>query len=183
MSALAAISLINGIIQLAPSLTSLFKGSQENVQAAELAAKIARNVTGTITNEDALTSLTQNPEQLIEYERELRAHEKELEALMVEDKKSARERDAEFIRARTRNIRADILTAVAVIYLFVVTFIVIFVPDINEYAKGVLTALSGLFVQQLANIFAFEFGTTRKSEESNQKLINDYISIPSASKK
>lgn len=183
MSAMAAITLINGIIQLAPSLTSLFKGSESNVAAAELAAKVARNVTGTLTNEDALTTLTMDPAKLAEYETAIRNHERELEALMVEDKKSARERDAEFIRSGTRNYRADALVVVSVLIILTILGIVTLVEDLNEYAKGSLTTILGVFLNQLTNVFSFEFGTTRKSDESNTKLINDYISIPPSSKR
>lgn len=183
MSAMAAITLINGIIQLAPSLTSLFKGSDKNVAAAELAAKVARNVTGTLTNDDALVSLTQNPEQLLAYENAIRQHERELENLMVEDKKSARERDAEFIRSGTRNYRADALAVVCVLVIVIILGILVFVPAMDDFAKGTITTILGAFLLQLNNIYSFEFGTTRKSDESNQKLINDYISIPPSAKK
>lgn len=183
MSALAAISLINGIIQLAPSLTSLFKGSEKNVAAAELAAKVARNVTGTLTNEDALTSLTQNPEQLIAYEREIREHQRELENLHVEDKKSARERDAEYIRSGARNYRADSLAVVCVLVIVLILAILVWVPQLDDFAKGTITTILGAFLLQLNNIYSFEFGTTRKSDESNKKLIDDYISIPPSYKK
>lgn len=183
MSAMAAITLINGIIQLAPSLTSLFKGSESNVAAAELAAKVARNVTGTLTNEDALTTLTMDPTKLAEYQTELRNHEREIEALYLEDKKSARARDAEFIKAGTRNFRADALTVISVGVILIIIAIIIFKPDLDDFGKGSLTTILGFFLNQISGIFSFEFGTTRKGDESNKKLIDDYISIPPSAKK
>lgn len=175
---LPAVTLLSGIIQLAPSLVSLFKGSEKQAEVAELAAHVARTVTGTNTNEDALAALKANPDFLIEYKRSIREHEKDLEALYIQDKASARERDAEFIRRGTSNYRANSLVAISFVIVLIILYVVVTSQDINEFAKGVLTTILGMCINQLNNVFNFEFGSTRKSEAANEKLVDDYISIP-----
>lgn len=173
--ALPALALISGIVQLAPALAKLFKGSDTSVEAAELAARVARTVTGTDSNDGALAALAANPDKLIEYQNALLANEKELEALYVEDKNSARSRDIEFLKAGTRNYRADFLVGISVVVVFTILGVVILAEDINEYAKGALTTILGVFLNQLTNVFSFEFGTTRKTEDKQTAITADYL--------
>lgn len=160
-----AIQLVAGVIQLAPALAKLFKGSDTSVEVAETAAKVARAVTGTQDNASALSALAANPDKLIEYQQSLLNHEKDLEDAYVADKSSARLRDIEFLKSGTRNYRADVLVVVSVLVVFTILCVVILVSDLNEYAKGMLTTILGVFLNQITNVFSFEFGTTRK--ESN----------------
>lgn len=172
---LPAISLLAGVIQLAPSLAKLFKGNESTVEVAEWAAKIARTVTGTEDNDTALAALATKPELLIQYQQSLMQQEKDMEGLYVEDKKDARLRDIEFLKAGTRNYRSDFLVGISVVVVFTILLVVILVQDLNEYAKGALTTILGVFLNQLTNVFAFEFGTTRKDEDKQTKILNDYI--------
>lgn len=170
-----AVALVAGIIQLAPALAKLFKGSETSVEMAETAAKIARTVTGTDTNDAALEALAANPDKLIEYQKALLAQETSIEELYVQDKNSARSRDIEFLKAGTRNYRGDFLVGVSVLVVFTILAVVILAEDVNEYAKGSLTTILGVFLNQLTNVFSFEFGTTRKEEEKQSQILTDYI--------
>lgn len=173
--ALPAIALISGIIQLAPALAKLFKGNETTNEVAEIAARVARSVTGTTENEDALAALAANPDKLIEYQNALLANEKEMEELYVADKESARTRDIEFLKSGTRNYRADFLVGISVVVVFTILGVVILAQDINEYAKGALTTILGVFLNQLTNVFSFEFGTTRKTEDKQTAITADYL--------
>lgn len=162
-----ALALVSSIIQLAPGLVKVFGGGKTTTEVAEVAASVARSVTGTQSNDDALTTLAANPEKLIEYQKALLDHELFLETTYQEDKASARVRDIEFLRAGTRNYRGDVLVAVTVLVVFTILIVVIMAPNLDEYAKGVLTTILGVFLNQLTNVFSFEFGTTRKEEAKN----------------
>lgn len=170
-----ALALVSSLVQLAPQLVSVFKGSEKSEKAAELAATVARTVTGTSSNDAALASLQADPAKLVEYQQALLTQETRLEELTAEDRKDARARDVEFLKAGTRNYRADFLVGVSVMVVFIIIGIVVWSQDINEFAKGSLTTILGVFLNQLTNVFSFEFGTTRKSEDSQTKLVNDYI--------
>ena len=100
--------------------------------------------------------------------------EKDLESLYVQDKNSARARDIEFLKAGTRNYRSDFLVGISVLVVFTILAVVILVTDLNEYAKGSLTTILGVFLNQLTNVFSFEFGTTRKDEEKNSVILSEY---------
>lgn len=169
------ITLVAGIVQLAPMLAKFFGAGETSQSVADKAASIARAVTGTSDNVSALAALSANPTLMLEYQNAILKQESDFEALYVSDKASARARDTEFIKAGTRNYRADFLLAISVIMVFVILSVVILKQDLNEYAKGSLTTILGLFLTQIGNIFNFEFGTTRKTDEKNDQILKDYI--------
>lgn len=172
-----AVALVAGVMQLAPMLSKLFGGSKTTEEAAELAAKVARTVTGTESNDAALEALKSNPSLVLEYQNELLKHETSFEELYIADKKDARARDVEFLKAGTRNHRGDFLVAITVLVIFTVMSTVTFATELNEYAKGALTTILGVFLNQLTNVFSFEFGTTRKTEDKQTQILNDYIKM------
>lgn len=169
------ITLVAGIVQLAPMLAKFFGAGTPTQAVAETAAKIAREVTGTSDNESALAALRADPAKLLEYQTALVTQQTRFEELYVDDKNSARARDTEFLKAGIRNYRGDFLVGISVIVVFTILAVVILKSDLNEYAKGSLTTILGLFLNQLGNIFNFEFGTTRKTDEKNDQILKDYI--------
>lgn len=170
-----ALALLAGVTQLAPALSKIFGAGEQTQEVADTVAKIAQSVTGTSTNDSALEALKADPAKLVELQLALLAQEKELEALYVGDKNSARDRDVQFIKAGTRNYRADGLVAIGILVILVILYVVIKMPEIGEYAKGVITTILGVFLNQLTNIYSFEFGTTRKKEEQNSQITSEYI--------
>lgn len=81
----------------------------------------------------------------------------------VKDKDSARERDAAFIAAGTRNYRADVMFVLAAGAILYMVYIVWKTVGLDEYAKGIITLVLGRFLGYLDNIYNFEFGTTRNN--------------------
>lgn len=71
--------------------------------------------------------------------------------------------------------RGNFLIAVSVLVVFVIIGVVVWNQDLNEFAKGSLTTILGVFLNQLTSAYQFEFGTTRKNEDSQTKLVNEYI--------
>lgn len=170
-----AISLLAGVIQLAPTLSKVLGLGKSAEDVANLAADVAQKVTGTSNNSEALNMLRASPELLLQYENEMLNHEKDMESLYVKDKENARARDEKFLVAGTRNYRGDFLVGVSVVVVFSILGIVVLVPSLSEYAKGVLTAILGVFSGQVTNVFNFEFGTTRKEDDRNSQITSAYI--------
>lgn len=113
----------------------------------------------------------------LENERELlklRIEENKLDAevfrVEVADKGDARKRDVEFLRAGRRNYRADVMFLLAVLMIAGLVWIVWKDPGINEYVKGIFTLVLGRFLGYLDNIYNFEFGTTRGSQNKDDTI-------------
>ncbi len=98
-------------------------------------------------------------------EADIRRNEQELQGfkIEVEDRGSARARDAEFIKAGMHNSRADTMFILALIVICGLVYIVWKDQSVNEYVKGIFTLVLGRFLGYLDNIYNFEFGTTRSS--------------------
>jgi len=88
----------------------------------------------------------------------------------VKDRDSARERDAEFIKRGTHNFRADIMVATAAVAVAWMVYLVWSSPSLDEYVKGIVTLVLGRFLGYLDNIYSFEFGTTRGSQNKDETI-------------
>lgn len=111
-------------------------------------------------------------------------HEEELLRLKIEDNKldldafktevadrgSARDRDAWFVKMGRHNYRADIMVAVAAVAVAWLVYMVWQESDLNEYVKGIVTLVLGRFLGYLDNIYNFEFGTTRGSQNKDETI-------------
>ncbi len=88
----------------------------------------------------------------------------------VKDRDSARSRDAEMIRHGRHNFRADIMVGVAAVAVAWMVYLVWSSPSLDEYVKGIVTLVLGRFLGYLDNIYSFEFGTTRGSQNKDETI-------------
>lgn len=95
--------------------------------------------------------------------------------LEFKDRDSARVRDAEIVKAGKRNLRADAMFGLAVGVIAFLVWMIWKDPNINEFMKGVVTLVLGRFLGYLDNIYSFEFGTTRGSQNKDT-TINQLVS-------
>lgn len=87
--------------------------------------------------------------------------------LEVKDRDSARARDTEIVKAGKRNYRADFMFFLAVAVICGLVWLIWTDPNINDYMKGIVTLVLGRFLGYLDNIYSFEFGTTRGSQNKD----------------
>lgn len=88
----------------------------------------------------------------------------------VKDRDSARIRDAQFLRSGVHNWRADAMVLVAAIAVAAMVYLVWSSPSLDEYVKGIVTLVLGRFLGYLDNIYSFEFGTTRGSQNKDETI-------------
>ena len=90
--------------------------------------------------------------------------------LEFKDRDSARGRDAESVKAGKRNYRADAMFLLAVAVIVALVYAIWKDPSINEFMKGIVTLVLGRFLGYLDNIYSFEFGTTRGSQNKDSTI-------------
>jgi len=88
----------------------------------------------------------------------------------VQDRDSARGRDAEFIKRGVQNNRANLMFFLAVVAVAGLVYMVWKDSDLSEYVKGIVTLVLGRFLGYLDNIYSFEFGTTRGSRDKDETI-------------
>lgn len=79
-----------------------------------------------------------------------------------------------------RNRRLNILAAVAFVMVAACAGVAVFMSDINEYAKGIITFLLGRFCGYVDAVYSFEFGTTRGSKAKDDVINNLAAASPIA---
>ena len=90
--------------------------------------------------------------------------------LEVKDRDSARSRDTELNKSGQHNYRADTMFVLAVAVIVGLVYSIWAEPSINEFMKGVVTLVLGRFLGYLDNIYSFEFGTTRGSQNKDATI-------------
>ena len=91
--------------------------------------------------------------------------------MIVDDTKSARDRDVAFLTAGKHNTRSDILAAGTVIGLIVCILVVSILP-VGQLAFGIISTVAGIFGSCMKDVFSFEFGSSRQSENKTSIIAN-----------
>jgi hypothetical protein len=157
--------------QLAPFLlpkVAKALGGEKAEKVAETVVGIAEAVTGK-KGPEAVEAVKANPETALAFLKAQMDQEKELEALVVEDRKSARLRDMEFLKAGRWNFRADLMVVGCVVALvFIVNEIA--GTEVKPEVLAIFNMAVGALLKMLGDAFAFEFGSSRGSKEKDERL-------------
>lgn len=164
------ISIAFGLAQFAPSIIKWITGSDKSASVAEKVIDVARVVTGKAEPDAALEAIRQDPALAAQFKQHVMDIDADLQKAYLLDVQDARKRDAEFIKAGTRNYRADALAVLAVMSVILLTYFIWKDPTINEYVKGTCTLVLGRFLGYIDQVYAFEFGTTRGSKDKDATI-------------
>lgn len=164
------ITIIMGLAQFAPQLIKWATGSDKAGEIADKALGVAKAITGTNDLDSAVTALKADPALAIQFQQSILQQETDFEKMYVEDKASARARDISLAASPHGNVRANWLVAFAILSITGCLLAVMFLEFKDEWAKGVIMLVLGLYVGELKNIYSFEFGTTRRSREKSDLL-------------
>lgn len=164
------ISIAFSLAQFAPSVIKWITGNDKAAEAAEQVVDIAKRVTGKDSGEAAVEAIKADPALVYQFREFVIRNEADMDAKYLEDRQDARQRDVEFLKAGTRNWRADALAALAVIGVVLLTLVVWKDPTINEYVKGTFTLVIGRFLGYIDQIYQFEFGSTRSNKTKDETI-------------
>ena len=168
MAPLIAIAL--QLAQFAPTLSKIFGASEPTVAAAKKVVDAAISVTGAVTGDDALSAIQASSEKAYEFELASKAIELDLLKLQYADLADARARDAEFIKDGRTNKRASVMLAAVFVMLLLGLAAVVFMSNLDEFAKTTLNLLIGRLLGHVDQAFNFEFGTTRSSKDKDETI-------------
>lgn len=163
------LSIAMGIAQFAPSLVRWLKGDAAG-DAAERIVDTAKQVTGTLTGDDALRALRANPDRVVEFQQRALELDGELERAYLADRQNARQRDIALRQAGAANWRADVLAIGALIGLVALIWTLLFIDIPAGPARDTLLMLSGALVAIVKDVYQFEFGSSRGSKHKDGAL-------------
>lgn len=152
---------------LLPKVANALGGSRAQ-EVAETVVGIAEAVTGK-KGADAVDAVKASPETALAYLQAQMDQEEKLEALVVEDRKDARSRDAAITAAGRHNWRADLMIIACVVALcYIVNKIA--GEAIKPEVLAIFNMAVGALLKMLGDAFAFEFGSSRGSKEKDVLL-------------
>ena len=159
-----------GLAQFAPAIIKWATGSDQAEEVASKVIDVAKAVTGLDTPDAALAAIQADPALAVEFRKAIMANELEYDRMYLADVQSARQRDGDLNEAGMRNYRANVLAGMAILLVVACLFIVVWMSDIEEFAKGTITLICGRALGWVEQIFSFEFGTTRSSKRKDDTI-------------
>lgn len=166
------IAAIAALAQFAPMLFKYLGVGNESVpgKVADIAASVAREVTGTESVTDAIAVLSGNSQLAWEYKIQMAGHEHKMDELYLADTKDARARDAEFVKAGMINWRAHSMYIMAWVVVVVAFVMVWNSQELDDFVKATVSLILGRFLGYLDQIYNFEFGSTKSSKEKDATI-------------
>ena len=139
-------------------------------KVAETVVGIAEAVTGK-KGQEAVEAVKANPETALAFLQAQMAQETRLEELMVEDRKDARDRDKEYIKAGRQNYRADVMVVCDFLGLVACLAVLAFYyKDLPGEATALISTVASIFGLCLRDAHQFEFGSSRSSRDKDTLL-------------
>lgn len=160
-----------GLSQFAPALIKWLTGSDKAEEAAQAVVGIAQQVAGKQDPVDALASIAGSATLQMEFRKAVMANEADLDKAFLADRQNARSRDVAIIQAGQRNVRADVMVALAFVAVIAIAALMALGKiDGNTAAGGFLIAVGGMFARNIGTAFDFEFGSSRGSQNKDAYL-------------
>lgn len=159
-----------GIAELVPFILKWFNGSDKDIDTANKVVAIAKKVAFKENPLEALEELQNRPELVVELKKVLLAQEQFFVTAEIEDRKSARTRDIEFIKADKYNFRADLLAFLAVSGLMICVYFIARDSTIPERAVNAIMFVAGVLAAAVRDVYSFEFGSSRGSKEKSDTI-------------
>lgn len=168
--ALPFIAAALSLAEFAPSIIRLIAGDKKADSAQEILNK-AKRITGTDDVPSIAQLFRENPQLLIQFQQSMLEIERDREISYLNDRKDARERDAQFIKSGHRNYRGDIMVMAAACGLIsCLATLTYFANNLPGETVGILSTIAGIFGSCLKDAYAFEFGSSRGSKEKDSTV-------------
>jgi hypothetical protein len=164
------ITIIAGLSQFAPLITKWLGAGKSVQEVADKAADIAKVVTGQGTTESAIDAMKSDPNLVAAYQNKILDQDMEYEKGYLADKANARARDVALSATPHGNVRANWLVGVAIAIIAAILTVILMTATLSEFQQGTVSMVLGMFLNELKNIYSFEFGTTRRSREKTDVL-------------
>jgi hypothetical protein len=175
MAPLALIPIALQLAQFAPHLMRFLGVGEASTAVVERVVGVAQTVAGVKTPDEALAAITASAEMQTKFRLAVLAADGELERAYLSDRASARGRDIEYVKAGRYNWRADILALLSVGGLLICVWLIARDAQMPQRAIDAILIVIGVLAAAVRDVFSFEFGSSRGSEQKQQQL-NEMLS-------
>ncbi len=164
------------LAEMAPLISRWFSDSDESTETTRMIASrvvgVAKEVTGQKDAWSAVRKLETDPKLILEFQRTIASLDQDLEKTFLEDRMSARMRDATIVSQGRHNWRADVMVFSAASGLVAcLVSLAFFKGSLPGEAVGIISTIAGIFGSCLKDAYAFEFGSSRGSKNKDAALM------------
>ncbi len=153
-----------------PGFTEIIRGKKSG-QAAKVVLTAAKRITGERRFQDMFRKLSEEPELLVQFQKEILDFEKKLQESHTQDLQGARMRDMILAQTGKGNLRADIMVCAAAVGLVsCLGALALFRGSLSGECVGIISTIAGIFGACLKDAYAFEFGSSRGSKEKDRQV-------------
>lgn len=165
------ISTAFALAQFVPGILRWITGSDKAEQAASAVIEVAKAATGQDSGEKALSALKIDPAAVLAFRGAIADREADLDKAFLADRADARARDVALARAGRRNVRADVMVAIAFLAVLSIAALLALGKIAGDTAAGgFLLSVGGMFARNIGTAFDFEFGSSRSSRDKDELL-------------
>ncbi len=163
-------AILMALANFAPLLTKYLGAGDTTQKIAESASAVAQAITGASSPQEAVEKLAASTEAQQKFKLEMDKQSAEWDRMYLADTQNARQRDIELRKVGDKNTRANVLVVVTFIIVILCFVVVVWMSDLNEYTKGIITLILGRALGWVEQIMSFEFGTTRSSKKKDDTI-------------
>lgn len=169
----ALIPLALKLLPLAGAVPEVIRllGGEKAADVAEKVVGVAKAITGQEDPAKAVDAVLADPNLQLQFQQSLIAERLEYAKIEAEDRKDARARDREFIKAGKTNLRADLMVMADALGLVACLIILgLYRKDLPGEAVALISTVASIFGLCLRDAHQFEFGSSRGSKEKDELL-------------
>lgn len=171
-------ALIDGLKDVAPVIATAAGGPIAGAAVSWLAQRLGIKKDGIASTVSAVIDTVQglDPLERVKLEQDfqkwyIEALQKETQ-MYLDDTQNARARDTEFIRAGTKNTRANWIAGLTFIGILLCIGIAVGYSNLNEFGKSAVNLILGVLIADWKQITSFEFGTSKSSQNKDATIKN-----------
>lgn len=158
------------LANFAPLLVKYLGAGETTEKIATAAVDLAHTITGSSTPEEAIAKMKASSELQVRFQEAVMENSRKWDEMYLQDTQNARARDIELRKVGDKNHRANLLVAATFIIVIVCFAVVVWMSELNEYTKGIITLILGRALGWVEQIMSFEFGTTRSSKKKDDTI-------------
>jgi hypothetical protein len=162
------ISMALGLAQFAPSIIRWLGGDKAG-DVAQQVVNTAESITGK-TGPAAVDAIRADAAAQLAFQQAIAAQAEDLEKAHLADRANARSRDVALAQAGRRNFRADILAYAAIGGLISLIWVLLVRAVPEGPTRDILLILSGALVAIVKDVYGFEFGSSRGSQDKTEQI-------------
>jgi predicted PurR-regulated permease PerM len=167
------IALLAAVANVVPFVAKYLSGTAATIsRVGDGVSSVVKAVGGSDDFHTALANITGNGEKVAALNLELAKLENDWDKAMLEDRENARQMNVDLAKAGVKNRMPAGLAVLAVALTALLVLVVLFIPNLSEWAKSVIMVFLGRSLGWVDDVYAFVYGSTQSNKDKDSAIAN-----------